>query len=105
MPWPVRLGSADSSGGGGRFCYGTALQAPATLQLLGLFWHLARLSLRASGSSPQHSPTPHTRDSEALRRPQPRPLQVARAGCRGIKNIFNLHQSLADMEQPSEVLV
>ncbi|CAN0179850.1 unnamed protein product [Rangifer tarandus platyrhynchus] len=57
----------------------------------GLFWHLARLSLHTSGSSPQHCPTPRARDSEALRQPQPQPLQVSGAGRRGMKDIFNLH--------------
>ena len=45
--------------------------------------------------STQHHPVPRARDSEALRRPQPRPLQVTWAGRRGMKDIFNLHQSLA----------
>ena len=70
------------------------LRAPATLQLPGLFWHLARLSLRASGSS-QHCPSPRARGSEALRRLQPQPFQVVGAGRQGMKDIFNLHQGLA----------
>lgn len=37
------------------------LRAPAARQLPGLSWRLARLSLRASGSSPQHRPTPRAR--------------------------------------------